>query len=460
MTAGADSIEGGATGTDTITLTATNTDVDGTATGDNSTGVAINLGATAVDEATVLGAVTRHMGEGTTQVGVGKATFLFTAANATTVGQVNADVLQTIGGIENINGGSGNDYIIATSGNNVVNGGDGVDYISMGDGNDTLLVTAITDIENAGNNAIEDTIVGGNGTDKIAFNGGVSLLVGHDFTDNVTGFSELVSNGAQATAISLVTHATFQSDTGIQIIDLSADTNTAGSNTIDISNQSTTAAMTLTGSAGVDTITLDAGSADVVKGGLGLDVLDFSGGTAADSLDVTLANTTGNFDTVANFVVATDLIRLDATATTVATASGAAAAVEDEAAAAANTNGNAYGLAALLTLNTNAVDLVTLDSTVLTNLTKADLDAAGTINNGTELLKAIVSSGTGNTASGITVDNAGDQFYILTDDGTDSYLYHANSGADTTVSAAEIILVADFGGATIDGINAASITIA
>ena len=45
----------------------------------------------------------------------------------------------------------------------------------MGDGDDTLVVTAITDISNAGNTAIEDTVVGGNGTDKIAFNGGVTL---------------------------------------------------------------------------------------------------------------------------------------------------------------------------------------------------------------------------------------------------------------------------------------------
>ena len=44
----------------TLTLTASGTDVDGALTGDLSTGVAINLGASAVDEATVLSAVSRH----------------------------------------------------------------------------------------------------------------------------------------------------------------------------------------------------------------------------------------------------------------------------------------------------------------------------------------------------------------------------------------------------------------
>jgi hypothetical protein len=309
MTAGADSIEGGATGTDTITLTATATDVDGTATGDASTGVAINLGATAVDEATVLGAVTRHMGEGTTQVGVGKATFLFSAANATTVGQVNADVVQTIGGIENINGGSGNDYIIATSGNNVVNGADGVDYINLGDGDDTLLVTVIADISAAGNGSIEDTILGGNGTDKIAFNGGVTLANTHDFTTNVTGFSELIANGAQTGAISLSPHATFVTDTGITTIDLSADTSTTGTNVINISALTTTTAMSLRGGAGVDTFTLDTGSTDTV-------IVNKTGETGTTSTTV---------DTINAFTSATDKIDFNIAAGSVGNYSEASA---------------------------------------------------------------------------------------------------------------------------------------
>jgi hypothetical protein len=342
MTAGADSIEGGTTGTDTITLTATGLDVDGTATGDASTGVAINLGATAVDEATVLGAVTRHMGEGTTQVGVGKATFLFTAANATTVGQVNADVVQTIGSIENINGGSGNDYIVATSGNNVVNGGDGVDYISMGDGNDTLLVTAITDIENATNNAIEDTVVGGNGTDKIAFNGGVTLLAAHDFTDNVTGFTEVISNGAQTGAISLTTHATFVSDTGIATIDLSADTSTTGTNVINISNQTTTTAMSLRGGAGIDQFTLDAGSVDTV-------IVNKSGETG----------TTGaTADTIAGFVTTADKLDFN-----IAAGTGANFANGNGAGGASDAIGLAAGLTAANTAMNSTIIYFFYDNT-------------------------------------------------------------------------------------------------
>ena len=97
---------------------------------------------------------------------------------------------------------------------------------------------------------------------------------------------------------------------------------------------------------------------------------------------------------------------------------------------------------------------------MLANIGNADLDAVGTINDGTELLKSLVTAGAGDTASGITVDNAGDSFYILTDDATDSYLYYVNSGADTTVTADEIQLVAHFGAAAIDGIAASAIVIA
>jgi len=75
-------------------------------------------------------------------------------------------------------------------------------------------------------------------------------------------------------------------------------------------------------------------------------------------------------------------------------------------------------------------------------------------------LKALVTAGVGSTASSITVDNAGDKFYILTDDGTDSYLYFVDSGADALITADEIQLVADFDNATIDGIATSAITIA
>ena len=360
-----------------------------------------------------------------------------------------------------INGGTGANQITGGDNADIISGGDGIDSLAGGTGDDTFVITALSDLTD-GSNAVEDTIDGGGGSaDKLAFSGGVTLTSSDDFGTKVSNVEQLTANGAQSTAISLTLHADFVTDTSIAVIDLSADTNASGTNVIDTSNLTTTTAITITGSAGVDTITVDADSADVIKGGAGVDVIDLTGGTAADAIDFTGAHSgTGNYDTVANFIVGSDLIKLDASATTATTASAAAAVIEDEATAATNATGATYDLAAALTADTATLDLVTLDTDVLANIANADLDATSTINDGTELLKALVTAGAGNTAASITLDNAGDKFYILTDDGTDSYLYFVDSGDDALVTADEIQLVADFATVAIDGIASSAIIIA
>jgi hypothetical protein len=372
-----------------------------------------------------------------------------------------ADGLVEGSGTFTINGGSGINQITGGDNADIISGGDAADILAGGDGNDTFVITALSDLTD-GSNAVEDTIDGGNGSaDKLAFSGGVTLTSSDDFSTKVSNVEQLTANGAQSTAISLTLHADFVTDTSLVIIDLSADTNASGTNVIDTSNLATTTAITITGSAGVDTITVDSDSADIIKGGAGVDVIDLTGGTAADAIDFTGAHSgTGNYDTVANFIVGSDLIRLDGSATTATTASSVAAVIEDEATAALNATGATYDLAAALSADTNSLDLVTLDTDVLANIANADLDATSTINDGTELLKALVTAGAGNTAGSITIDNAGDKFYILTDDGTDSYLYFVDSGADALITADEIQLVADFDNATIDGIATSAITIA
>jgi len=197
------------------------------------------------------------------------------------------------GSIDRITGGASADTIT---------GGDGADVLTGGAGNDTFVITALSDLTD-GANAVEDTITGGTGTgDTLAFNGGVTLAAADDFTSKVTGVESITANGAQTGAISLTTHATFVSDTGIATIDLSADTSATGGNVIDISNQTTTTAMSIRGSAGVDTITLDAGSVDTVNV-----IGDVGGLTFATS------------DVINGFVSGTDKIKLvagDATANT------------------------------------------------------------------------------------------------------------------------------------------------
>jgi len=276
---------------------------------------------------------------------------------------------------------------------------------------------------------------------------------------------DTITTNISSSALSLTLHATIASDTGISAVDLSADTNASGAVTVDMTAMSTTTAFSVIGSAGADTITAEETHATTVSGRKGIDVLNFTGGNTIDILDVTDAHgtgttlATGNYDTVAAFNVTHDLLRLDGSATTVGTASGSAAVVEDEASASTATNGQAYNLANALTTNTNAIDLVTLDTAVLADVGNANLDAGGTINDGTELLKALVASGQ-IAASGIIVDNTGDSFYILTDDTTDSFLYFADAGADASIVASEIQLVADFAIADLTGFTTTEISIA
>jgi hypothetical protein len=198
----------------------------------------------------------------------------------------------------------------------------------------------------------------------------------------------------------------------------------------------------ITGEAGADYISAGAG-ADTVTGGNGIDTILLGASDAvADTVSFTGIAAATHRDTVSNFETTIDIIGLDVDNTTVATAAGAATAIEDEATAAGNANGAAYDLAAALGTGTNALDLVTLDTTVLTNIANADLTAA---TNGTELLKALVAAGAGNTALDITVDNAASKFYLATDDGTNGYLYLIDAaGGNTAIVAGEIALVATF----------------
>ena len=178
QTAGNDAIEGGSTGTDTMTLLAASTDVDGSASGDVMNGNAINLGSTAVDEATITAALGNHLGQGATAVAAGTATFTFANATAASAGAVNIAAVQTIGGIENVTGGTGEDYIIGSSANNVINGAGGDDYIDAGDGDDTITGAAGA-----------DSLTGGLGADTFVFDNPATSDTVTDFTTAVDGIN-------------------------------------------------------------------------------------------------------------------------------------------------------------------------------------------------------------------------------------------------------------------------------
>jgi hypothetical protein len=55
---------------------------------------------------------------------------------------------------------------------------------------------------------------------------------------------------------------------------------------------------------------------------------------------------------------------------------------------------------------------------------------------------------TGDTISGITVQNNNSEAYFVAYDDGNAYLYHANSGNNTTISAGEVQLIGVINGIT------------
>lgn len=257
QTAGNDSIEGGSTGVDTLTLLAASTDVDGTLSGDVMNGNVVNMGTTAIDEATITSRLGNHIGEGATAVAAGSATFSFASGSAATTGSVNIAAVQTIGGIETVTGGTGEDYIVGDANNNTINGNAGDDYIDGGDGNDTVIIDSTAEYA-------ADVYVGGLGTDTLSITGTTTLST----TDaDISGFENMTITGAST--------------------------------------------VVFTGQTEGFTIDATAASAQNITTGTGADTIDIEDGTATD-VDVINVTTTSGVDTVTGFDAAEDDINVDA----------------------------------------------------------------------------------------------------------------------------------------------------
>jgi len=417
MTAGADAIEGGSTGVDSLTLVDNNTDLDGTASGDNANGTVVNMGATAIDEATITTQLGNHLGAGALQVAVNTATFTFANGTATTTTATNVSQVQSIGGIENIIGGSGEDYIIGSAGNNTINGNAGDDYISAGDGDDTITVDGTAEYAS-------DVYVGGLGDDTIS----------------ITATTTLSSTDANITGVENIT--------------------IAGTGNFDLVFTGQDDGFTVTGNAGDNVIT-SGGGADNMNGGLGADTIVLSTGNGYDVVTFTEASGTSvdllNFDTtivddavsVIGFRGAgNDLIQVDVGDAGIKLKNGgtngtyveAGSAAADAAAA-----GGANDVVIELTQNLSAAA-----ATAVTNF-----QAAQNATTEAALVTAIVgSTGAGETFDGnlhANLRDANDKIVILTDDGDESVvlLYTAGAGsgtADATLEAAEVQVMAVFDG--------------
>ena len=105
------------------------------------------------------------------------------------------------------------------------------------------------------------------------------------------------------------------------------------------------------------------------------------------------------------------------------------------------------GAFSLTTLDTDAIDAVELAAVDTPNRGNANLKTDYTNNTSTELFKAMATSGASINVGSLTVDAAGDKFYIMAYDTNDQglYIYHANSAAvvsDTSITENEVTFVA------------------
>lgn len=175
---GADTIDGG-TGTDTVIFTnANNTDtlgisLEGAGTG-TSTGLVINLGATALSNSAILGTTTQSVQAGITSVTTGQVAYLYGDTIPT-----NSNAVKTLTSIENITLAAGINYVTGSAGANTIVGGSGVDTIVGGNGADNIQGAGGNDVINISETAANSAIDTVNQTGVIANLG----------SDAVTGFT-------------------------------------------------------------------------------------------------------------------------------------------------------------------------------------------------------------------------------------------------------------------------------
>lgn len=203
--------------------------------------------------------------------------------------------------------------------------------------------------------------------------------------------------------------------------------------------------LTFVGTSLGDVITGGSGK-NVITGGNGKDTIDLSASAAKqDSIVLTGIKAAANADTIKGFVAGAaattgDTVTVAATDTKDSTVANSAADFLNATAAATVVNANQ----AVTQFNVTASkDVIELGNAALGS--NGDLSAA---TDGTELLKALASSG---TATGITAETAagGDTVYFVAYQGGNAYLYYANDAGGSTnglIEASEITLVATFQG--------------
>jgi Ca2+-binding RTX toxin-like protein len=258
---------------------------------------------------------------------------------------------KVLSGDDTIIGSSGDDVIYAFDGNDIVDGGAGADRMSGGAGNDKYYVDNLGDVvlEGAGEgtdtvytkvnfaidagasiqylranagatglalsgNELANRIFGGSGQDLLSGGAGVDVLDGGAGADIMSGGldsdtyyvdnpGDSVAEAAGEGTDTVYTKINFTLSTGNSIQILKAN---AGSTGLTLTGNEL--ANTIIGLTGNDRLNGGLGS-DILDGGLGSDTLRGSSGTDLFAFTTALGAT--NVDTVADFSVVSDTIRLE-----------------------------------------------------------------------------------------------------------------------------------------------------
>jgi len=296
-----------ATGDSALTISATGADVTTiNASGMTTGGSVTQTGRTGTTAATYTGSAGNDLfimaGGGDTIAGGAGTGDKLDVNFAAIIGGTHVDLTSTTDQVVSINGAAGSGavtgfesvdlsgysgsfgaLVTGSSGANTVHGTTNADQANLGAGNDIYVLDDLT----------TDTVDAQTGTNTLALVGGVTVATSVDF-GTYTNFDNIKAYEASASAFSISLKADADSDmSDLRTIDLSGDTNTNGSNVIDLSLVS--GAYSVTGSSGVDTITTS----------LGVDAIDVS----ASSNDVVIIKTGAS----------TGLLTAGATSTTTAT---------------------------------------------------------------------------------------------------------------------------------------------
>ena len=220
------------------------------------------------------------------------------------------------GGADNdsISGGIIADTTNGGTGNDSIQGNAGADQLSGGDNDDQFVYTATADLFSG--NALVDIVNGDGGIDSIAINnndtGNFGITDGNSWATRNSGIESIRAYAASKAEIWIELHNNAYEDGGLRSIDLSADTNAAAINILNVSAETTAGnGYTLTGSAGKDIARGGAGS-DSICGGGANDSITGNGGAdqltgGAGANDFIMANAVVggavNQDIITDFVV-------------------------------------------------------------------------------------------------------------------------------------------------------------